>query len=240
MAFLTKIRGKIGTRVLAACLSIGMAGTMVAPVSAETATFVTPVTNGDPVTLLMAGNNAGVVTTPGQSIGVLLSQPFATFASNGFTPINNSVSLAFFTDIGVSVGNIAFGRLENGIFQSYHNQNFSTGSEGVEIDFNFLAFVGCGVNDGCNYFQVTTTSNPGGSSTIFLDSANFNGVELSQLVAASTPEPQIWVLMIAAFAAMGWQLKRRRAGADKKSSAQETNGVPGLPVNSVSDAAPLA
>lgn len=223
--FMTARATRFVSRLLAAAFCLGVAGLTAVPASAETATFVTPVTNGDPVSLLMAGNSAGVVSTPGQSIGVLFSQPFATYAPDGFTPINNSVSLAFFTDIGVSVGNIAFGRLDNGVFRSIHDQNFSTRSGGVEIDFNFLAFVGCGVNDGCNYFQVTTTANAGGSSTIFLDAANFNGVELSQLVAASTPEPQIWILMIAAFAITGWQLKRRRSNTANKGKASPLPGI---------------
>ena len=174
---------------------------------AATAVFATP-TNGNPGSLAGTADGTGVLVAPGQTVGLLLSSPFGLL--NGFTPLNNNVSIFTLSDIGSALGQISFGRYNDGNPTVFHTQNFSTGTNGTEIDFGFLSWVGCGVSGGCDYIRITALDAYNGSAGIVFDAVEFSGVALSSVTGAA-PEPAVWMLMIMGFAFIAGRMKQTRS-----------------------------
>ncbi len=196
---------------------VGVFG-LVSTANADTATFVTPVT-GDPATVSGGSDGIGVAVAAGQTLGLLVTNPFGLFDSDGFTPLNNNVSIFTLSDFGSALATLSFGRYNDGNSQIFYSQTINAQSSGTQINLNFLAFVGCGVSAGCDYIEITGLSTFNGARVI-LDAITFSDVALSK-VSATTPEPGVWALMILGFMLIARQLKllKRR----NKLGSGETN-----------------
>jgi len=165
------------------------------PAIADTASFTTEVTG-----------NPGDVGGFADGRGVLIS----LFANDGFTPINNNVSIFALSDIGSALVDISFGRYNNGNPDLIHTQRFSAGSGGNSVNFAFLAFVGCGNVAGCDFIQFTGVNAFNGSGGVRLDAITFSNVALAS-VTGRAPEPRVWALMILAFVLISWRAKATRS-----------------------------
>lgn len=177
---------------------------------AETATFVTPV-SGNAGDVAGLPDGVGVTIAPGETVGLLLSSPFALFEADGVTPVNNAITIFTLSDVGSALGRISFGRYNNGSPTLFHTDDFSPGTQGANIDFNFLAFVGCGDAGGCDYIQISAVSAFNGSSGVTFDAVQFKDVPLASVVTGTAPEPATWLLMIAGFLGLAWRMKARRS-----------------------------
>lgn len=186
---------------------IGMMG-MAMPALADTAVFTEPV-SGDPGSVAGNADGAGVSVAPSQTVGLLFSTPFALFEADGFTPVNNNVTIFALSDFGSALATISFGRYNNGNPVFFHAQTFNAPATGADVEFGFLAFVGCGVAGGCDFIQISGLGGFGGSSGFILDAITFSDVALSS-VTATTPEPGMWALMIIGFVLMARRLKHLR------------------------------
>ncbi len=179
------------------------------PAIADTASFTTEVT-GNPGDVGGFADGRGVLISPGETVSLLLSSPFALFANDGFTPINNNVSIFALSDIGSALVDISFGRYNNGNPDLIHTQRFSAGSGGNSVNFAFLAFVGCGNVAGCDFIQFTGVNAFNGSGGVRLDAITFSNVALAS-VTGRAPEPRVWALMILAFVLISWRAKATRS-----------------------------
>jgi len=164
---------------------------------AATAVFTGPV-NGNPGIVAGPSDGLGVLIGIGETIGLRVSEPFGLLGGQGFTPINNNISIFTLTGTGSALGEIAFGRYRDGNPEIFHSQRFSTRPSGQEIDLSFLSWIGCGAAGGCDYVSVSTIDGYNGAAGITLDAVTFSSVPLTQ-VTAPAPEPAIWLLMITGF-----------------------------------------
>lgn len=192
--------------------------------NADTATFVTPIT-GNPATVAGASDGTGVLVSPGATVGLLFSEAFALFDSNG-SAINNDVSIFALSDFGSALATVRFGQYNNGTPNFVFTQQINPQPGGAEINLNFLAFVGCGAIGGCDFIEFTGVDNFGGSSVI-LDAIAFSDVSLLSVTSA-TPEPGMWALMLLGFFLVALRLKHARYA---ESSAYLLPAFPALPLS---------
>ncbi len=196
--------------------------------SAESATFTTPV-SGDAGAVANAPDGAGVLVGTNETVGLLFETPFGQLVQDGpfnVVPFNNNVSIFTLSDVGGAVASVSFGRLgDNGVVDFFHSQDLSTTNSSTAVDFNFLAFVGCGNVGGCNFIQFTTNSAFNGAQGAVLDAITFSDVPLS-FVTSSTPEPATWGLMIIGFGFLASRAKfaRRKQRLALQSQGQNNQG----------------
>ena len=195
--------------LLTACCAFLCAAPMA---HARTATFVapTPITAGDAAALSLSGDGAGYFMGAGASFGLLFDEPFGL--------VQNEDDISIFT-LAPSVGNVRL----NVSFVSYNPGAPSfvrsrSVNAGNSIGVGNLFQQGCAVLGGCDYIEVTVERLQGGAAGAEIDYVDVNGEVTT--VAAPTPEPGAWALMIIGFAALAWRLKAvRRNGALRTSRA---------------------
>ena len=181
---------------------------------ARTATFDSsmPFTPGPRTTLSTAGDGLGELVPLGEWISLLFSQPFG---------VSKTDTVSIFTvapPVGDARLTISFGRYFNGspIFVDTKSVN-----AGGTLTVNNLFQQGCSAFGGCDFIFITTTRQRKGATGATVDYVSVNG-ETTE-VAAPTPEPSLWAMMIIGFAGAAWRLKARKAYS--RSSA---NGEPAM------------
>ena len=173
-----------------------------APAQAATAMFTSPQANPEDV----AGTNdfSGLLVAPGESVALVIDTPFAVNAGDSVT--------IFRTVFPFTTATIRIGSFNNGtpiIFETINSGFF-----GIFNTITGLAAAGCGAVGGCDFIEITTT----GGAPFGLDAIAFQpaggGVEfltaVTNPIAAATPEPNSWALMLMAFTLIAWRLKARR------------------------------
>ena len=175
------------------------------PANAATATFVGG-SQPDPdalAALSSSGDNSGLTFGAGETFGIVFDQPFATSRTD---------TISIFTlppDQGRARITVRFGLYNNGSpsFVSQIRLN-----SGQDRSIGNLFNRGCRVFGGCDYIEFAINRLRGGATGAEVDYVDVNGDVVA--VAAPTPEPGIWSLMILAFAAIGWRAKSLRAAGE--------------------------
>ena len=204
---LTEISSLVRVAALVAAAMIAFAQ----PARAATATYDSsmPYTPGAMTDISTAGDGLGQLVPLGEWISLLFSQPFG---------VTKSDTVSIFTlapPSGTARFAISFGSYNNGspIFADTRIVN-----AGGALTVNNLFQRGCAALGGCDYIFITTTRQTGAAPGATVDYVSVNGQVTD--VAAPTPEPATWALMIMGFAGVAWRLKAlRRARLYSVSSA---------------------
>ena len=183
---------------------------------AATATFAQPtgVDAASAASISSDTDNAGVIVGLGESIGLLFDQPIGVSRS-----VNNSVSLFTLAPVtGNARATIRFGSYNGGTPLIAFSRNFRSGQQ---RNFNRLFQRGCSLFGGCDYIEITTTRTVRGAAGVEIDYVEVDGRLVA--VAAPTPEPSTWALMIAAFSMIALRLKFLRQVRRRR----QTTSLPG-------------
>lgn len=168
---------------------------------ARTATYDSsmPFTPGPMTALSTPGDGAGQSVPLNQWFSLLFTQPFGVSKTD-------SVSVYTLPSTGgVATLSISFGRYNNGspVFVDTKSVN-----AGGALTVSNLFQRGCSAFGGCDYIFIQTTKTKGGATGATVDYVSVNGETTD--VAAPTPEPETWALMIIGFAGVAWRLKARK------------------------------
>ncbi len=186
---------------------------------AESAVFLPPnsLSQTEITAISSSGDNAGATISQSQSLQLLFDQPFATSRAD-------NVSIFTLPPVGggLAIGEIRVGIAgENGV-QFVGRRFFLTGSN---VSLNGFIENRCARLGGCNFIEILTRGTTPTAQGVQVDYIQINGEVVS--VAAPTPEPQIWALMILGFVSIAWRSKKlRRQAANMQYSRtprQQTN-----------------
>lgn len=194
-----------------AAASIASAMIVCAPAHAGTATFdaSTPYPSGAMTALSTSGDNAGQFVSLGEWISLLFSQPFG---------VSKTDTISIFTlapPTGDARLTISFGAYNGGSPTFVETKTVNAG--GV-LTLNNLFQKGCSALGGCDFILIQTTRARNGATGATVDYVSVNG-ETTE-VAAPSPEPSTWAMMILGFAGVAWRLK-----AQRRSSLSSANGA---------------
>ncbi len=185
-----------------------------APARAATATFdaSTPYTPGPMTALSTPGDGLGQLTALGEWFSLLFAQPFG---------VSKSDTVSIFTlapPVGDARLTVSFGAFNNGspIFVESKTVN-----AGHTLTVGNLFQRGCSALGGCDFIFITTTRQRNGANGATVDYVSVNGAPTD--VAAPTPEPSLWAMMILGFAGTAWRMKSRR-----RYSLSSANGAPAM------------
>ncbi len=176
-----------------------------APAAAETASFVSPetISQDDLTALSTRGDRAGVTVNPGMSLQLLFDQPFGAVPGDRVSIFTLPPASVF----GFALGRVRVGVFDNGAITYLGQGNFLSGQR---INISNLFNGGCGAFGGCNFIEILTRRTGGNAEGVRVDYVQLNGEVVS--VAAPTPEPSSWALMIVAFGVIAWRCKTNRFG----------------------------
>lgn len=185
--------------MVAFCSVVGFTSTA----QAETATYLEPdfISDDDLNSLSTAGDNAGYLLALGETLALRFNEPLT---------LNVGDRISVFSlppDSGVSRAQIRFGSYNNGSPIILAARNFRGGNtRSINISGGLLS--GCQILGGCDYIEIITTRTRRGAAGVEIDHVTVDGRVVD--VAAPTPEPQTWALMIIAFAGVAARLKQAR------------------------------
>lgn len=170
---------------------------------ARTATYDSsmPFTPGPMTALSTPGDGAGQFVPLNQWFSLLFTQPYGVSKTD-------TVSIFTLPSAGKGAGatlTVSFGRYNNGrpIYVDSKTVN-----AGATLTVGNLFQRGCSAFGGCDYIFIQTTKTKGGATGATVDYVSVNGETTD--VAAPTPEPETWALMIIGFAGVAWRLKARK------------------------------
>lgn len=189
--------------VRALCILSALSAASFASAEARTAVYVSPALIGaGPLKALSTkGDKAGYTVGLNQTLGLFYGQ-------NRFGAIKNADKITIFTLApakGDSRALISIGVWNNGKPIIVKTQNVNGGNT---FSISNLFQQGCSVFHGCNYIAITTDRARNGAAGMTVDFVDING-EVTE-VAAPTPEPSIWMLMILGFVGVAGRLKSLR------------------------------
>jgi len=205
------------SRLIVTILTIAVAATAT-PSFAATATFLTPrdITEQEAAAVSTSGDASGYLVELNQVFSILLDQPVGTTGSDSISVFTLAPSS------GQARATVRIGSYNNGSPQFVSSRIIQAGNS-VEIGNLFQR--GCGVLGGCDYIEIVTTRTQRNAEGVQVDYIDVNGQVVA--VTSPAPEPDIWMLMIAAFVIAAWRLKTLRFG--KTSARSPPNNVTLLP-----------
>ncbi|MEL6359508.1 MAG: PEP-CTERM sorting domain-containing protein [Pseudomonadota bacterium] len=195
--------GLISFLTAGVCLAVSA----LTPAAAATAVYTSPstLTDAEVTALSTQGDGTGPVLAEGQTLGLLFDNPFATERGELFI-------LQTLNAGGFARAQIRIGVYNNGAPTFIFTRN--NFQDGRRLRIRNLYQRGCSAFGGCDYIEIITTETRGDVEGFSVDYVNVDG-QIAD-VAAPTPEPSTWALMIAAFAAVAWRLKAMRRGGSKQ------------------------
>lgn len=199
----------IGALVSAICM-LSVLGLNAA--RAETATFTSSATlsDGEIAALSSAGDMAGAVLALNQSLTLLFDQPFGTQRSDTLT-----IATLTQPGSGSSLFSIRVGVYNNGSPITVFSRDIARAGNTIEIGNLFNN--GCAAFGGCDFVEIVTTRTTRDQAGAEIDYVDINGQVVG--VVAATPEPAVWLMMIAAFALIAWRAKRLRTAKSRPQMA---------------------
>ncbi|MEL6112372.1 MAG: PEP-CTERM sorting domain-containing protein [Pseudomonadota bacterium] len=182
------------------CLLFGVCAL---PAAAETATFVSPATlsPNEIGAVSTRGDREGVTVSRSASLQLLFNEPFGATLGDRISIFTLRPDSAF----SFAIGTVRVGVYDNGNVTYLGQGNFLSGRR---VNISNLFRGGCGAFGGCNFIEILTQRTGGGAEGVRVDYVQLNGEVVS--VAAPTPEPSSWALMIAAFGVVAWRCKTTR------------------------------
>lgn len=186
----------------------------VSPAQAATATFDSsmPYSPGPMTALSTPGDGLGQLVPLGEWISLLFTQPFG---------VSRSDTVSIFTlapPVGDARLTISFGSWNNGSPVFVDTKSVNAGNT---LTVSNLFQRGCSALGGCDFIFITTTRQRNGATGATVDYVSVNGEPTD--VAAPTPEPSVWVMMIMGFGGVAWRLK-----AVRRQSASSAYGEPAI------------
>jgi hypothetical protein len=206
---LNRALNQVGAKISAALLFLlGVVKTLT-PAHASTAVFTEPatLTASDVAALSTSGDAAGVNLALGEVLALLFDTPFG---------VSKSDSVSIFTlppTTGAARLTINFGSYNGGspVFAATRFVN-----AGSTLTVGNLFQQGCSAFGGCDYIEIITSRTQRGATGAEIDYVDVNGEVVS--VAAPTPEPATWLMMIVGFALVAMRLKAIRFRLDRRTS----------------------
>ena len=185
---------------IVACCLFG-ATPFTATAHASTAVFTEPTTlsSGEIASLSTADDGAGVTIALNEILALLFDTPFG---------VSKTDSVSIFT-VAPSVGSarltVSFGRYNGGVPIFVETKSVNAGNT---LTVGNLFQQGCSAFGGCDYIEIITTRTQRGASGAEVDYVDVNGEVIT--VAAPTPEPATWAMMILGFSLVAYRLKTLR------------------------------
>ncbi len=158
------------------------------------------------------GDGLGQLVPLGEWISLLFTQPFG---------VSRSDTVSIFTlapPVGDARLTISFGSWNNGSPVFVDTKSVNAGNT---LTVSNLFQRGCSALGGCDFIFITTTRQRNGATGATVDYVSVNGEPTD--VAAPTPEPSVWVMMIMGFGGVAWRLK-----AVRRQSASSAYGAPAI------------
>ena len=188
-------------------IAVALLSLSMLPAKAATATFTAPQPN--PGDVVGAPDNQGVIVPVGATVGLVFDETFAAGAGDSITVFRTLTTLANAT-FSFGVYNGGAPTIVHSVTGVLFGASFNRGGAG--------ALSGCSAFGGCDYLEITTNAAFFGAPGFGLDAVSFNNAAATPAfltgafnpVAAASPEPSVWLMMIMAFAIVGWRLKIER------------------------------
>jgi hypothetical protein len=175
----------------------------VTPLSAHAATaaYVEPelIADADLAALSAAGDGAGFSLGMGDVLALVLDTPI------GVTGGGNVTIFTVADRPGLAQAEIRIGSYNNGAPTISLTKTVNAGSPSNLAN---LFGKGCSLLGGCDYIEIVTTRTQGTAAAVEVDYVEVDGQIVE--IAAPTPEPSVWLLMIVAFILTGARLKQLR------------------------------
>lgn len=184
-----------------AAITLVICGATSPSADAATATYVEPelISDAEIAALSASGDGAGFSIGLGDMLALLLDVPI------GVSGGGNVTIFTLADRPGLAKAEIRIGSYNNGAPSITLTKTVNAGSPS---NLSNLFGKGCSLLGGCDYIEIVTTRTQGQANSVEVDYVEVDGQIVE--IAAPTPEPATWTLIIVAFVLTGLRLKAIR------------------------------